>query len=141
MSRAEERLKEALARLLNGKPAKVKVEGRLTLNKVNNEAGLGNSYIHKFPDFVVYAKPLIEEYNHNRDKAMLTGLDIEVGAPLSELEKLRCELVRITKLKDKYRIERDNAIEARKKLETENQNLLFRCYELQEEVKKEYEIL
>ncbi|NMU85512.1 hypothetical protein HKB16_21925, partial [Vibrio parahaemolyticus] len=38
---AEEKLHKALARLHNGKPLRTKAKGRLTLNKINNEAGLG----------------------------------------------------------------------------------------------------
>ena len=132
--RAEAVLVNALQRLLNGKPVKVKPGGKLTLNRINNEAGFGNSYVHKFPDFVAYAKPVIEEYNLNRDKAMSTGLDIEVNAPLSEIEGLRFKLRKAEELKAKYRIERDNAIEARKVLEHKYSELMFRAYSLQEDL-------
>ncbi|EDM64706.1 hypothetical protein PE36_22625, partial [Moritella sp. PE36] len=47
----EARLRDALQRLLDGVPTKTKAAGLLTLNKVNKEAGLGHSYIHKFTDF------------------------------------------------------------------------------------------
>lgn len=40
----ESRLHAALDRLLKNKPIKVKASGKLTPNKINNEAGLGNSY-------------------------------------------------------------------------------------------------
>lgn len=130
----ESRLHAALNRLLEGKPVRVKSTGKLTLNKINNEAGLGNSYIHKFTDFLEYANPIIEEHNVNREKAMATGLGIDVEVPLSELDRLRSELARERKLKDRYRLERDNAIAARKILEAEHANLMFRALEMQEEI-------
>jgi len=124
-------LQEALDRLLKGQPRKINISGKLTLNKINDEAGLSHSYVYKFTDFVTRTNPLIKEYNLNRDRAITTGLDIEVGAPLSEIDNLKAELARERKLKDKYRLERDNAIEARKLLEAQHSELMFRAYELQ----------
>ncbi|MGI2134008.1 hypothetical protein ACRN93_22165 [Shewanella baltica] len=134
--KAEAMLANALQRLLDGAPTKVKPKGKLTLNRINNEAGLGNSYIHKFKDFVNYAKSIIEEYNLNREKAMATGLDIEVNTPLSELENLKGKLKRAEDLKTKYRMERDDALAARKQLEQKNSELMFRVYDLQEELQQ-----
>lgn len=90
--KAEGLLVNAFQRLLDGKPLHVKATGKLTLNRINNDAQLVNSYVHKFKEFVAYAKPVIEEYNLNRDKAMTTGLDIELDIPLSELDRLKHEL-------------------------------------------------
>ena len=131
----EGRLREALERLLNGTPRNVKAKGKLTLNKVNNEAKLGNSYVHKFPEFVAYAKPLIDEYNQSRDKAMTKGLDVEInGVELDEVDKLRAKLKEALKLKDRYRLERDNAVEARQQLEHKYSELMFHVHELQEDL-------
>lgn len=135
----EARLHEALQRLLDGQGRHVKPKGRLTLNKVNTEAQLGNSYVHKFPDFVVHARPLIEKFNHNRERSMTIGLDIEVGTPLSEVDKLKSELQRERSLKEKYRRERDNAIQARSLLEQEYSRLVRRVAGLQEDIQiREY---
>lgn len=97
--KAEGLLVNAFQRLLDGKPLNVKATGKLTLNRINNEAQLGNSYVHKFKEFVAYAKPVIDEYNLNRDKAMTTGLDIELDVPLSELDRLKHELKKLMSLK------------------------------------------
>ena len=88
----ESRLYEALARLLQQQPKRVKIKGKLTLNMINNEAGLGNSYVHKFPDFVAYAKPVIDNYNKNR----LTIIDEPIldKATYSEVDKLRLDKFR-----------------------------------------------
>ena len=139
--KAEGLLVNAFQRLLDGKPLHVKATGKLTLNRINNEARLGNSYVHKFKDFVTYAKPIIDEYNLNRDKAMTTGLDIELDVPLPEIDKLKQELKKANELKDKYRLERNNAIKARKLLEDENSKLLFRVFELQQELLNENSVV
>lgn len=131
----EGRLREALERLLNGTPRNVKAKGKLTLNKVNNEAKLGNSYVHKFPEFVAYAKPLIDEYNQNRDKAMTKGLDVEIsGVELDQVDKLKAQLKKALELKERYRLERDNAVEARQQLEHKYSELMFHVHELQEDL-------
>ncbi|OBU22355.1 hypothetical protein [Photobacterium aquimaris] len=139
--KAEGLLVNAFQRLLDGKPLHVKATGKLTLNRINNEAQLGNSYVHKFKEFVAYAKPVIDEYNLNRDKAMTTGLDIELDVPLSEFDRLKLQLKKANELKDKYRIQRDNAIEARKQLEAENARLRFRVFDLQQELLDENSIV
>lgn len=139
--KAEGLLVNAFQRLLDGKPLHVKATGKLTLNRINNEAQLGNSYVHKFKDFVAYAKPVIDEYNLNRDKAMATGLDIELDVPLSEFDRLKHQLKKANELKDKYRIQRDNAIKARKLLETENARLRFRVFDLQQELLDENSVV
>ena len=139
--KAEGLLVNAFQRLLDGKPLHVKATGKLTLNRINNEAQLGNSYVHKFKEFVAYAKPVIDEYNLNRDKAMTTGLDIELDVPLSELDRLKHKLKKADELKDKYRVQRDNAIEARKLLEAENARLRFRVFDLQQELLNENSVV
>lgn len=139
--KAEGLLVNAFQRLLDGKPLHVKATGKLTLNRINNEAQLGNSYVHKFKEFVAYAKPVIDEYNHNRDKAMTTGLDIELDVPLSEIDRLKHELKKANELKDKYRVQRNNAVEARKQLEAENAKLRFRVFDLQQELLDENSVV
>ncbi|EOE6246764.1 hypothetical protein ACKOZR_001498 [Vibrio parahaemolyticus] len=134
-------LVNAFQRLLDGKPLHVKATGKLTLNRINNEAQLGNSYVHKFKEFVDYAKPVIEEYNLNRDKAMTTGLAIELDAPLSVLDRLKHDLKKANDLKNKYRVQRNNAIEARKQLEAENARLRFRVFDLQQELLDENSVV
>lgn len=140
-NKAEGLLVNALQRLLDGKPLKVKAKGKLTLNRINNEAGLGNSYVHKFKEFVAYAKPVIEKYNLNREKAMATGLDLEVETPLNEIDALKAKLKKVEALKDKYRMERDDAIEARKILEHKYSELMFRAYDMQEELQSKNEVV
>jgi predicted RNase H-like nuclease (RuvC/YqgF family) len=131
----EGRLRAALQRLLDGKPDRIKKGGKLSLNKINNEAGLGHSYIHKFKNFVENeANPAIEEFNKNYDP-VVEKLKSEVTEDLSEVEKLRAKLKKEKALKDQYRNELDNAKQINKMLEQQNSSLMFRVYELQEEVR------
>ncbi|ENM5762123.1 hypothetical protein V9R53_001722 [Vibrio mimicus] len=138
---AEEKLKKALERLQAGKPVRTKAKGRLTLNKINNEAGLGRSYIHKFKDFVEnVANPAIEKYNASLDDPEQSEQSEQMASgaeDMSELDKLRTELNRERELKVEYRRERDEAIAINTELETLNKSLMFRVYELQEQLSAE----
>mgnify|MGYP000007433918 FL=1 len=128
----ESRLHEAFDRLLKNQAKRVKLKGRLTLNMINNEAGLGNSYVHKFPDFVAYAKPIIDKYNENRQSFSDVSKVDEVI--YSDLDKLRLAKFREERLKIKYRQERNDAIKIQCELETINNTLMFRVFELQNEM-------
>ncbi|MFB2908082.1 hypothetical protein ACE1BH_24755 [Aeromonas jandaei] len=129
----EQKLYDALKRLLDGNPTNVKSSGKITLNKVNNEARLGNSYVHKFPEFVTYANDVIAEYNNNLSSQHPT-IHSSNDESYLENDKLRDERNRERRLKERYRIERDDAIQARIELEKLNNTLMFRLYELQEKL-------
>jgi len=136
----EARLREALQRLLDGRPTKTRGDGLLTLNKINKEAELGNSYIHKFPDFVVYAKPIIEE--HNTAKSKLLNDDFSLTeVKLTEAERFRAELNRERRLKERYRQERNDARKAKEELETLNNTLMYRLFELQQELRSQNDVV
>ncbi|EKG2461725.1 hypothetical protein [Vibrio parahaemolyticus] len=131
----EDKLQKALERLLNGKPLRTKVKGRLTLNKINNEAGLGRSYIHKFKEFVdKVANPAIEAYNKALDCPQPTDVDEPLTESMSEIDNLREELVRQVALKEDYRREKDELIAINDELEKLNKSLMFRVFELQQEL-------
>ncbi|CAH1217860.1 conserved hypothetical protein [Vibrio harveyi] len=133
---AVERLQEALDRLLEGKPERVKATGRLTLNKINREAGFGQSYIHKFKSFInETANPAIDEYNSNLNRTHLEHLSTSpTSVKASIVDKLKVDLKREENLKVKYRKERDDLNARVKELEGINNTLMYRLYELQEEL-------
>lgn len=128
----EARLNEALQRLLEGNPVRTKNYGSITLNKINLEAGLGNSYIHKFPRFVEYAKPVIEKYNQTR---MIGEIRVKEIVALNDKEKFQVELQRERRLKERYRQERDDARKAKEEIESLANSLMFRLHDLQQELK------
>jgi hypothetical protein len=124
----EGRLRVALERLLNGEGKRVRKTGNLSLNKVNDEAGLGHSYIHKFKDFINdEANPAIEAYNANYSP-LSDELEID-SEDLTEVDKLKTKLKKEIALKERYRHERDDALATKKLLEAENSKLMFRVYE------------
>lgn len=130
------RFREALQRLLEGRPIRAKASGKLTYNKINVEAGAGHSYINKadFKELRGEFLPLIEEYNTNKNKALEGGVILpEVN--LTTEEKLKIELKREIGLKERYRQERDDAKAAEKLLEVMHNTLLFRIHDLQEELR------
>ncbi|RYU56044.1 hypothetical protein ERW51_16515 [Aliivibrio finisterrensis] len=133
---AEDKLHKALDRLtsIDGKPLRTKVKGRLTLNKINNEAGLGRSYIHKFKKFVdKVANPAIERYNGILDdsESSVQATDLD---NIDEIELIKEDLRLQIELKDTYRKERDEVIIINDQLETLNKSLMFRIYELQQQL-------
>jgi hypothetical protein len=129
----ESKLHEALNRLLQGQPTRINFKGKLTLNKVNNEAGLGHSYVYKFSAFLKHAEPIIANYNNNWHQSMEEGISVD-EVPVSELDKLKSEKLREKRLKEKYKKERDDAVKAKVELEAVNNTLMFRLYELQEKL-------
>lgn len=129
----ESRLYDALNRLLEGKPIRVKGTGKITLNMINNEAGLGRSYVHKFSDFLVYAKPIINEHNKQRE-LILENESILSDVVFSKKEQFNLEILRLEKLKRKYREERNDAIAAHKIVMKENAALSYRIHSLQTEL-------
>ncbi|MFT2092105.1 hypothetical protein [Paraglaciecola sp. 2405UD69-4] len=131
----ESRLQEALQRLLKGSPKRTKASGRLTLNKINKEAGLGNSYIHKFPDFIDSVKPQIDEFNKNRNALLEVGIILPT-LNLTLEESLKADLKRETNLKEKYRQERDDYKKAKADLEALCNSLMFRIHELQQDLRE-----
>ena len=128
------RLRAALKRLQDKKPERVKLKGKLSLNKINNEAGLGNSYIHKFEDFVNNeAVPAIKEYNDDYDPisiALVCDHDKQ-----TEEDKLKAKLKKEKSLKEQYRKERDDLKLINKELEQQNSSLMFRIFELQSQLR------
>ncbi len=132
----EGRLRAALQRLLDGKPERLEKVGKLSLNKINKEAGLSHSYINKFKDFVENeATPAIAEYNKNYDP-LVEQLKSGTTENLSNMDKLRAKLKKEIALKEQYRKERDDSNAAKKLLEKQISTLMFRVYELQHELRR-----
>ena len=129
------RLRAALQRVLEGQPQNVKKHGKLTLNKINNEARLGRSYIHKFKDFIEEeANPAIESFNKAYDPVAAKALAESEEGELTNEVKLKRELKAQERLKKEYKEERDELKVINQMLEEQNSSLMFRIYELQQEL-------
>ena len=55
------RLEQALERLLNGVPERTPHDGRVSLSRINQEAGLSSGGIYYYDEFVQKAKRAIHE--------------------------------------------------------------------------------
>mgnify|MGYP003679897130 FL=1 len=131
----EGRLRAATAITRWQKPERLEKVGKLSLNKINKEAGLSHSYINKFNDFVEkVAEPAIAKYNEDYDP-LAEQLKSGTTENLSNTDKLRAKLKKETTLKEQYRKERDDSEVARKLLEKQISTLMFRVYELQDELR------
>ncbi len=132
---AEEKLHKALARLQNGTPLRTKAKGKLTLNKINNEAGLGRSYIHKFKEFIdKEAAPAIKKFNNPTKDTESPETDSPPTEDMSELDRVKADLKKEIELKEGYLKERNEYLAINDKLEALNKSLMFRVYELQQEL-------
>ena len=123
---AEERLQNSLNRLLKRKPERVKATGRLTLNKINREAGFGQSYIHKFKSFIdEVANPAIERYNNDIN---IPNSPIQATAPndVNIISALNDKFKREERLKNKYRKENEDLQKQVEELGSLNRSLMFR---------------
>ncbi len=129
----EARLRAAINRLLEGKPEKVKPSGKITLNRINNEAGLSASYIHKFPEFVKEAKASIANFAKEHGNTYIESL-VEHQVDESEVEKLKKKLKTEKRLKETYKEQRDTFKAIADKIVEKEASLYFRIYELQEEI-------
>jgi hypothetical protein len=131
------RLNAALERLIEGKPSRVKAKGLITLNKINNEAGFGTSYIHhdKFAHWVEEkGTPAIKKFTEEYDPLKF---ELSHGKEeLTEVEALKAKLKKEQKLKKEYMIERDEALAKEKLAKKLTNDLMFRVYELQDEVRR-----
>jgi len=128
----EQLLRDALSRLLAGNPINTKKDGKISPNRINQEAGLTLStiYYSKYEAFLKGAKLDIKAYN---DEKAQGNLEEEFDAEEVKINKLRAELKNEKKLKDKYR----NGLNDQKLLNDEvvieNASLAFRLFELSDQ--------
>jgi hypothetical protein len=129
----EGRLRAALDRLLAGKPEKVPTNGKLSIKRVNDEAGLSRSYIYKFPEIVDEAEKAIAEYIKEHGENYAQEL-VEVGEDENRIEKLKRQLATETRLKKEYKQQRDNIKTAADLIAQREATLAYRVFELEQEI-------
>ncbi|HHA1179536.1 TPA: hypothetical protein ACOEEO_002061, partial [Enterobacter asburiae] len=95
------RLERALERLLNGVPERTPHDGRVSLSRINQEAGLSSGGIYYYDEFVQKAKRAIHE--RKLDNAVST---IESGK--ASVDKMRVQRDKERELKERYRTQRDD---------------------------------
>lgn len=129
----EQRLRDALQRLLDGKPERTRADNKISLSRINKEAGCSHGLIYKYPEVMIDAKVAIEQH---KTKQQSESILESLSADIDKITKLKAERDKQEQLKRDYRVQRDNyQAMADDAVKRENQ-LLFRCHELQIELNK-----
>lgn len=116
------RLEAALERLLNGKPEKTPNDGRISISRVNSEAGLSVGSIYYYKQFVEEVRIAIED--SKRSKSNTTSSKTTVN-----YERLRNKRDDEKRLKEKYRVQRDEIKEFCDRVVSKNAYLEFSLFE------------
>ena len=120
------RLDDALKRLLSGTPERTKTDGKISIMRINEEAGLSRGNIYHYKEFIIRAKVEIELYNDSKKKSDI--IDNQEGKKNKE-EKLRFQRDKEKRLKVEYHEQAKNYKQLTDQLVRENASLAFRCME------------
>ena len=126
-----QRLSDAFDRLKQGKPINTPGDGKISIKRINDEAGLSQGAIYYYKSFVSTAKAEITILEADRKKRQLID-GMELGQTTEA--KLRSDRDREKKLKTKYRSEANNLKQLSDVMVKENVSLAFHCMELQQEL-------
>ena len=124
-----QRLKEAFVRLKTGKPERTKADGKISILRINEEAGLSRGAIYYYKAFVQEVKgelPILE-VERNKKQA-INNLQENLSSEL----KLRRDRDKEKRLKTEYRIQAGNFKQLTDEVVKANVSLTFRCMELEE---------
>lgn len=116
------RLEQALERLLNGVPERTPHDGRVSLSRINQEAGLSSGGIYYYDEFVQKAKRAIHE--RKLDHALST-----VASGKASVDKMRVQRDKERELKERYRSQRDDIKAFCDKIIAKNAQLEFSLFE------------
>lgn len=126
-----QRLKDALERLKRGEPERTKADGKISVKRINDEAGLSRGAIYYYKEFVHKAKAEIAIFNEdNRKSATIDKIEANETAE----SKLRKERDSEKRLKNDYRTQLNSYKQLTDEVVKENVSLAFRCMELQDEI-------
>lgn len=116
------RLEQALERLLEGKPERTPNDGRLSLSRINKEAGLSSGGIYYYDDFVQKARKLLHERKQDNSISPVPSGKASVGKIRDQRDKER-------ELKERYRAQRDSIKEFCDQVMAKNAQLEFALFE------------
>ena len=126
-----QRLEDALGRLKRGEPERTKADGKISVKRINDEAGLSRGAIYYYKEFVRKAKGEITVFNEERRKS--AAID-KIEANETTESKLRKERDSEKRLKNNYREQLNSYKLLTDEVVKENVSLAFRCMELQDEI-------
>lgn len=129
----EQRLRDALKRLLEGTPERTKADKKINLSRINREAGCSHGLIYSYPLFICDAK--IEIAKH-RDKLQQNAFRDNIYKDADKISRLKSERNKQEQLKCDYRNQRDHLQSLSDAAVKRENELLFRCFELQMELSK-----
>jgi hypothetical protein len=95
------KLEQALKRLLDGEPIRTVADGKISLSRINDEAGLsvGGIYYKAYDGFVTEAKNRIAKHKLKSKKSQ----DDEVfEKEITDIDKMKGKLKNALRLKNKY---------------------------------------
>jgi hypothetical protein len=125
------RLDDALKRLLAGTPERTKADGKISIMRINEEAGLSRGNIYHYKEFITKAKVEIQLYNDNKKRSYIID---NQGDKKNKEEKLRFQRDKEKRLKVEYHEQAKNYKQLTDQLVRENASLAFRCMELSDEL-------
>lgn len=126
-----QRLEDALERLKRSEPERTKSDGKISIKRINDEAGLSRGAIYYYKEFVREAKSEIAVFNEdNRKSAAIDKIEANETAE----SKLRKERDSEKRLKNDYREQLKSYKQLTDEVVKENVSLAFRCMELQDEI-------
>ncbi len=116
------KLEQALKRLLDGTPERTQNDGRISLSRINKEAGLSSGGVYYYSDFVEKVRKIIHEKKIDNSIS-----DISLGK--ISTDKMRAQRDKERELKERYRSQRDNIKEFCDQVISKNAQLEFALLE------------
>lgn len=122
-----QRLEAALERLIDGKPERTPNDGKISLSRINKEAGLSAGGIYYYAEFVDKARHEIE-----KKKSQKSGYSSKSNK--ISIDKIRAQRDKERELKERYRSQRDEIKKFCDQVVAHNANLEFSLYEALERI-------
>ncbi|WP_324015090.1 hypothetical protein [Aeromonas hydrophila] len=129
----EQRLRDALKRLLEGTPERTKADNKINLSRINREAGCSHGLIYSYPLFISDAKIEITKHKNKLQQNLFQN---NIYKDSDKISKLKSERIKQEQLKCDYRNQRDHLQSLSDAAVKRENELLFRCFELQIELSK-----
>lgn len=118
----EAKLEQALERLVQGIPERTKPDGKISISRINSEAGLSSGSVYYYKNFLKKARSVISDIKSKQNSS-------SNAVSQSTLAKLRAERDKEKELKVKYRNQRDSIKKFADCFVQENAKLNFSLYE------------
>lgn len=123
------RLEAALKRLLEGKAERTLNDGRLSLSRINSEAGLSSGAIYYYDDFVDKVKKLIYERKLENSIELISSVK-------PSIDKMRQQRDKERDLKESYKAQRDSIKAFCDNVLAKNAQLEFALFEAQNKIEQ-----